>query len=590
MAFLNLVKTEYWHYLEIRDIYPGSREAEVLFTSISIARSEKTGELMDFHYVLPYIVLSEEDIESGMGSHAAAVLETKRNSIHGTFTKSVTISDMKSQRTSGARSSGTASMGKDASLKSQPSELHFKVERLDNPIDKGWTESTAFTCFMSLCIILNGIYIAVEEDRRNAGNDRDTSWFVIEVVFTTVFTVECICKLYFLGYRYFFDGWNCFDFLLVLLGIFGIVVSAMAIGPGDGVSVSNEARIVRLARVMRVFRLLRLFRLVRFIMILKAKLNAEEMSFEVAEHMHKMTMLTCFIRGHLTAQKEFFTFFCGLDEQLNSVEVARCMLQSQTFVYMAICLAVKEMRSLNREMLHQVNCVRESKEMVEAFEAFVISVYDAGVFTGREAEAVLHPLHHHIKECMDILKDTTDGYVMETVYNSPAFQIGSHGASTDDHRNGKRQYSSEIDSNQGDPEENDESCHFGSAGKSSNGSDAVVMDSYGSDAVVISYGSDAVVMDSSAYGSAEANEEAEGASANWTTTFSETEEGGNTVAGQATETEEEHAADLQERSELPESAEPRSHSKASKLSESLSSQSMEEDADMKTSIPGALLE
>merc|ERR1719326_2609997 len=125
--------------------------------------------------------------------------------------------------------------------------------------------------------------------------------------------------------------------------------------------------------------------------------------------MQKMTMLTCFIRGHLVAQKEFFTFFNGIDEDVSSVEVARCMLQSQAFVYMAMCLAVKELRNLDKKMLYQVHCVRESKEMIEELESFVVSAYDHGVLAGREAEAVLHPLHHHIKQCMTALKDSHDG-------------------------------------------------------------------------------------------------------------------------------------------------------------------------------------
>merc|ERR1719498_1365231 len=87
------------------------------------------------------------------------------------------------------------------------------------------------------------------------------------------------------------------------------------------------------------------------------------------------------------------------------------MLQSQAFVYMAMCLAVKEMQNLDKKMLHQVNCVRESKEMIEELETFVVSAYEHGVLAGREAEAVLHPLHHHIKECMNTLKNSHDGLV-----------------------------------------------------------------------------------------------------------------------------------------------------------------------------------
>merc|ERR1719272_862857 len=102
-------------------------------------------------------------------------------------------------------------------------------------------------------------------------------------------------------------------------------------------------------------------------------------------------------------------FFCGLDDEITCVEVARCMLQSQAFVYMAMFLSGREMKSLDRTMLHQVNCWRESKELTEDLEAFVVAAYNSGVLAGREAEAILSPLHHHIKLCMKALEDSRGG-------------------------------------------------------------------------------------------------------------------------------------------------------------------------------------
>merc|ERR1719498_518676 len=111
------------------------------------------------------------------------------------------------------------------------------------------------------------------------------------------------------------------------------------------------------------------------------------------------------------------------------------MLQSQAFVYMAMCLAVKEMQNLDKKMLHQVNCVRESKEMIEELETFVVSAYDHGVLAGREAEAVLHPLHHHIKQCMSELKDSHDGLVVRN--NSEAHGDDPPQVSGDENHHGK---------------------------------------------------------------------------------------------------------------------------------------------------------
>merc|ERR1711959_362782 len=36
--------------------------------------------------------------------------------------------------------------------------------------------------------------------------------------------------------------------------------------------------------------------------------------------------------------------------------------------------------------------------------------FHKGVISAREAESILRPLHHHIKECMSLIKESTSGY------------------------------------------------------------------------------------------------------------------------------------------------------------------------------------
>lgn len=494
-SFLNLVSSSYWSFFETRDLQPGSTEAEVLLASASLARSEKNGDLLDFFYVLPHVMLSAEDIEDGVSAYALAACELRttrasrstrktstmtRGSEGGitrasNVTKSrvashnsaiskdslgmpssssqggrapsflnsgVPMSGVASHNSSISKESSSSGMGKvsfqgmsrnisGSSKSSCPSPTGSDVGR-PSSVKPGTTStssslptagnpesrlgkmvySTAFQCLMSFLILANGLYIAIEEDKRNASNDDHDAWVFIEVFFTTVFFLEFVLKICYLGYYYFFDAWNNFDFVLVILGFVGLAIEFVASSDDDmksNTQVSSEARIVRLARVFRVFRLLRLFRLVRLFMILKAKLNREEVSFECAEHMQKMTMLMSLARAHLMAQKEFMIFFCGLEEQITCVEVARCLLQSQAFVYMAMFLSVRQMRGLDRHMLQQVNNCRESKELTEELEHFVMAGYNSGVLGGKEADAILTPLRHHIRHCMTTLKDSLEG-------------------------------------------------------------------------------------------------------------------------------------------------------------------------------------
>merc|ERR1711871_962196 len=50
------------------------------------------------------------------------------------------------------------------------------------------------------------------------------------------------------------------------------------------------------------------------------------------------------------------------------------------------------------------------------------SAFNSGVLSGREAEAILNPLHHHIKLCMTALKDSHDGRLRKADDEQAAFE------------------------------------------------------------------------------------------------------------------------------------------------------------------------
>merc|ERR1712107_479810 len=113
-------------------------------------------------------------------------------------------------------------------------------------------------------------------------------------------TLEFVLKFADLKLDYFKTAWNLFDFVLVTSGIVGCIFSIMVFSlpdRGNGNSLpTNEAKLVKVAQVFRMMRLLRLMRLSRYTAKIRAYFSKTHISFEVAEHMQKVTVLSGFIR------------------------------------------------------------------------------------------------------------------------------------------------------------------------------------------------------------------------------------------------------------------------------------------------------
>ena len=74
-----------------------------------------------------------------------------------------------------------------------------------------------------LCIILNTVVLAL------SWYDQSSEMkFVLDIfnyIFAGIFTIEAIIKLIAFGKRYFKDGWNVFDFIIVIGTFVGLIVS-----------------------------------------------------------------------------------------------------------------------------------------------------------------------------------------------------------------------------------------------------------------------------------------------------------------------------------------------------------------------------
>ena len=74
-----------------------------------------------------------------------------------------------------------------------------------------------FDAFITLSILLNtGLLATTHFDATKEFLDVTN---VLNLIFTGIFTAEAILKIYALRKYYFYDGWNVFDFIIVVLSL-----------------------------------------------------------------------------------------------------------------------------------------------------------------------------------------------------------------------------------------------------------------------------------------------------------------------------------------------------------------------------------
>ncbi|RWS27821.1 sodium channel protein para-like protein [Leptotrombidium deliense] len=99
--------------------------------------------------------------------------------------------------------------------------------------------------FITLCIVVNTLFMAMDHHEMDPAFDQFLSSG--NVFFTTTFAIEAFMKLIALSPKFYFrEGWNIFDFVIVVLSVL-----ELGLGAGQGLS------------VLRSFRLLRVFKLAK---------------------------------------------------------------------------------------------------------------------------------------------------------------------------------------------------------------------------------------------------------------------------------------------------------------------------------------
>merc|ERR1719253_2066074 len=118
--------------------------------------------------------------------------------------------------------------------------------------------SPRFNLTVGAAIILNAIMIGVEVDygRGDKLEDRQM-FFILDAFFSVGFFIEMLVRQNQLGWDYFLDPWNVFDYVLVVLSCVDLAVSISDEGSMAAVRI---IRLLRLLRIVRNIRDIRMFR------------------------------------------------------------------------------------------------------------------------------------------------------------------------------------------------------------------------------------------------------------------------------------------------------------------------------------------
>lgn len=77
----------------------------------------------------------------------------------------------------------------------------------------------------------------------------------LNLVFNIIYSFEAIIKLTAFGCDYFNDGWNNFDFLIVISGWLGTVADNI-----DGLDIGSFMTVLRAFRIGRIFKIVKKYR------------------------------------------------------------------------------------------------------------------------------------------------------------------------------------------------------------------------------------------------------------------------------------------------------------------------------------------
>ena len=131
----------------------------------------------------------------------------------------------------------------------QPQRLNRKSGNRLRDLCMDIAGSKCFNRFIFFCIILNSICLSI-----TWYEEPETLVIVMEVVnivFTVIYTVEMLIKMIAYKKNYFHDGWNVFDFLIVVSAWVGFIAFHVF-----SINVKSLSTVIRAFRILRVLKLI----------------------------------------------------------------------------------------------------------------------------------------------------------------------------------------------------------------------------------------------------------------------------------------------------------------------------------------------
>lgn len=112
--------------------------------------------------------------------------------------------------------------------------------------------------FIFLCIIINTICLSLTW--YNEPPELKSYLENINLVFNIIYTIEAFIKLIAFGNDFFKDGWNSFDFVIVVAAWVGFIAKNI-----DGLDLGQSTTIIKSFRICRIFKIIKKYKSLRIL-------------------------------------------------------------------------------------------------------------------------------------------------------------------------------------------------------------------------------------------------------------------------------------------------------------------------------------
>merc|ERR1719326_2261337 len=119
-------------------------------------------------------------------------------------------------------------------------------------------------------------------------------------------------------------------------------------------------------------------------------------------------------------------YFTDKIDEINEVEIARCILQSQVAVHTAAIASIRVHRR-DQALFEDIRKVLERKHIVEDLEHFIEDALKDGAITTTNAGCLLHPLHHEVHDCIAYINKRSEGIQDDKPLHEIGADITVHG-------------------------------------------------------------------------------------------------------------------------------------------------------------------